>query len=278
MSVYAGADNYPSTTTNPDPGKPATAPSVTDPLEDTQDRTTFLVKRMAAHAEAQHPLEIESTDGTSVKISPVNGLVVFDTMPRFIITTGVTTLTSANIDGGGPAVGSSTYYLYAYWDAGPKFQLSVTVPDQWKLYKSTGTAHALIGIVQTDSAAKWIKHRQSRHRIHYLEPPRVRSPIAAPLGDTIDLSTRLPPEARGVALDVNGITNVSVGSALRPFVAIGPDGIDPLKFRELLLPTGIANSRVNESVEIPLPASRIVSFQTFASTCTLEAYMKSMWW
>ena len=71
MSTVAGADTYPQTTTVPDPFDPATADSVDIPLEDTLNRSTFLLKRMAAHAEAQHPIEIESTNGTSVIISPI---------------------------------------------------------------------------------------------------------------------------------------------------------------------------------------------------------------
>jgi hypothetical protein len=77
---------------------------------------------------------------------------------------------------------------------------------------------------------------------------------------------------------VNGQTNVAVISALKPFVALGPDGFDPVKFRQLLLPNNLALGRVNESVEVPMAASKKVFFSTFSVDETIEMLLQGFWW
>jgi hypothetical protein len=278
MTTYAGANTYPNTTEFPISGQLAKAEDVQRVGQDMADRTTFLLARLSAHAESQCPLEMECLDGDVITIAPVYGVGTFDTMPRYIQTPAKTDITKLAIEGGAAPIGQTTYYLYAFFSGTPKFQLSTTAPDPWKLFKNTSTAYALIGIIQTNAGAKFVKHRQSRHFVRYLEPAQVRSPISAPTGSNVDLATRLPPEARGVKLAVNGQTNVAVISALKPFVALGPDGFDPVKFRQLLLPNNLALGRVNESVEVPMAASKKVFFSTFSVDETIEMLLQGFWW
>jgi hypothetical protein len=280
-TTYAGADNYPATTNTVGMDDPASSATISQTIKDLADRTSFLHKRIAAHAESQCPLEIECTDGLNITISPVYGVVTFDTMPRFIATTTATKLTKKNIDNGAAPLGSATYYIYAAWNGAPLFELSLVAPDVWKLYKSTGTDRALIGIAQTDVSAKFIKHRAGRHYIRYLEPAQVRSPNPAPLGDTVDLTAKLFPEARGVRLGVNGQTTISVISAITPYVAVAPTGTNPLLFRKLILPNNLAFGRVNESVDVPfsaIPGSAKIAYQTDSATSFFEAYLQGVWW
>ncbi len=278
MSTYAGGNTYPATATLPDAGQPASAGGIDAPIKDNLDRTTFLLARLAAHAESQSPLEMSCTDGDNIVISPLFGVVTFDTMPRYLQIPTTTTITKAEIEGAVAPVGSATYYLYAYFNASPKFELSLAQPDAYKLFKSTGTSRALVGIIQTDAGAKFMKHRQGRHFVRYIEPPQIRSPIAAAMPATIDLSSRLPPEARGVRVFVNGQTSISVISAFKPYVAISPESADATKFRQLLLPTGLAFGRVNEPVDIPLDAGRKITIQTDSGTSLIEVLLAGFWW
>lgn len=278
MTVYAGANSYPGTTDLPVPGQLARAEDVQRVGQDMADRTTFLLARLSAHAESQCPLEIECLDGDKITIAPIYGVGTFDTMPRYIQTAVPTNITKLAIEGGAAPIGQTTYYLYAFFSGTPQFQLSRTVPDPWKLFKNTNTAYALIGIIQTDATAKFIKHRQARHFVRYLEPPQALAPSSAPLGATTDLTTRLPPEARVAQLAINGQTSVAVISALKPFVAVGPSGFDPLKFRQLLLPNNLALGRVNETVAVPLASDKKIAYQTFSATEFIEIILNGFGW
>lgn len=285
MDTYAGLDSFPATANLPAKDEPATPESLGDPIKAALDRTAFLLKRMAGHAEAQHPLEIECTDGINIVISPLLGVVGYDTMPRYIETTAPIAITKSVIEGAVAPTGSTTYYLYAYLNGTPQFQLSLVRPDRWKLWKSTNSAFALIGICQTDATAKFAKMRQTRHQVRYLEPPQVRSPIAASLGADVDLAPRLPPEARGVFLAVNADTSVAAVSAIVPYVAVGPFGVDPTKFRKIPLSSNVVHARNSEPVEVPLPievppnpVDKRVRIQTDAGTTTIELLLHGFWW
>lgn len=283
--IYAGQNSYPQTTTLPDPNQPARSSDLGVLGRDLADRATFQLVRMAAHAEAQNPIELECTDGLNITLSPIRGVVSFDTMPRYMDVPTPTLITNANIEGALAPVGSAVYYLYATWAlsgmppvGAPTFELSRTQPDQYKLYKSTGTSHALLGIVQTDASAKWIKMRAGRHRIRYLEPAQIRAPSSSALPSDVPLPSWIPPECRGVVLTVNAQTNISVSSALKPYAALGPKGTDPTRFRQLLLPTGLAFGRETAPVEVPLGANRQITIQTDSSTSTIELFLEGIWW
>lgn len=269
MTTYAGLDTYPADATLPDPNQPAVAPTVSDPEKVVLDRTTFLLKRLAAHAESQSPLGYRCTDGTKIVFEPVFGVVSFDTMPRYMQIATATDITVANLDGGGSLIGNNTYYIYLSWIAGaPKFVISLSPPDPYRLYKDGSTSHALVGVVQTDATAKFMKGVGGRHEFLYLEPPQVQSSKATTTGDTINLSTRLPPIADTAILQVNGVSTVAVIAALRPFVAIGPEGF-PM-WRELVLSTGLVDARVQDTVKIPLLPGKKASILTNSVTSFID--------
>lgn len=281
MTTYAGSNTYPATITVPDPNQPATAATVTSPVEDLANRSTFLLARMSAHAESQAPLKYECTDGDNIVFSPVYAAATYDTQPRYIEIPTATTITKTAIEGGVAPIGSRTYYIYLYWDlvsGMPKFQLSLTVPDVYRVFKSTGTAHLLVGIAQTTAAAKFAKVRAARHQVWLLEPPQVLLPTAAPLGSQFDLTPRLPPIADTVTLGCNALTNISVPGAIQAFAAISPNGINPSDFKRLLLPSGLAGARASEPVDVPLGADKIVKFETNSATTNLEAYLRGYTW
>lgn len=281
MSTYAGSNSYPATITIPDPNQPATAGTVDSPVQDLANRTTFLAARISAHAESQAPLKYECVDGDNIIFQPVYAAATYDTQPRYLEIATPTTITKTAIEGGVPPIGSRTYYIYLYWDLGagaPRFQLSLTVPDAYRVYKSTGPAHLLVGIAQTSAAAKFVKVRGVRHSVWLLEPPQVLPPTAAPLGNQFDLSPRLPLIADTVTLGCNALTNISVPGAIQAFAALSPNGITPSDFKRLLLPSGLAGARASEPVEIPLGADKIVKFETNAATTNLEAYLRGYTW
>lgn len=279
--IISGANTYPSTLNVPANGKPATAPDIDQIASDLADRTTFLLAHAVA---AQQNIRYECLDGDHVVISPIFGVVSFDTMPRYMQTAADTTLTAADIEGGIAPIGSSFYYIYMYWNAGPKFELSLAEPDAYKLYKSTGTDRVLVGIAQTEATAKFSAVRGYGREIRYLVPPKVRNQAPAnPTIETISLAARLPTVAEVCCLGVNGITNAAIGPVFDPFVSVGPAEFDPSTFRKLHLPTGIIYARATADIEVPLghrplilpdPGNdRKISVLTDSSTSAIELYL-----
>jgi hypothetical protein len=279
--IISGANSYPSTLNVPGGGQPATAGELDQIASDLADRTTFLLAHTVA---ALQHVRYECLDGDNIVISPIFGLISFDTMPRYMQTASEATIGAADIEGGIAPIGSSFYYIYMYWSGGPKFELSLAEPDAYRIYKSTGTDRVLVGVAQTEATAKFSFVRGLGREIRYLVPPKVRNLApASPTVETISLAARLPPIAEVCCLSVNGITTASIGPAFEPYVSVGPAEFDPSRFRKLLLPTGIIYARATADIEVPLghrplvlpdPGNdRKISLLTDSTTSEIELYL-----
>lgn len=279
--IISGANNYPPTLNVPAGGQPATAGDVDQIASDLADRTTFLLAHTVA---ALQHIRYECLDGENIAVSPIFGLVSFDTMPRYMQKPTETTIGAADIEGGIAPIGSSFYYIYMYWSGGPKFELSLAEPDAYRLYKSTGTDRVLVGVAQTEATAKFSFVRGLGREVRYLSPPKVRNlGPANPTVETISLAGRLPPIAEVCFLGVNGITTASISPVFEPYVSVGPAEFDPSKFRKLLLPTGIIYARATADVEVPIghrplvlpdPGNdRKIALLTDSTTSQMELYL-----
>ena len=279
--IISGANAYPATLNVPAGGQPATASDIGQIASDLADRTTFLLTHTVA---AQQNIKYECLDGDNIVMSPIFGMVCFDTMPRYMQTSVDTVLTAADIEGGIAPIGSSFYYIYMYWQAGPKFELSLAEPDVYKLYKSTGTDRVLVGIAQTEATAKFSFVRALGREIRYLVPPMIRllGP-ANPTPQTISLAARLPSVAEVCCLGVNGITTASITAPFVPYVSVGPAEFDPSTFRKLYLPTGALYGRTTKDIEVPIghrplilpdPGNdRKITLLTDSATSEMELYL-----
>lgn len=260
--IYAGANVYPGTTVYPDPNAPATAGDLARIAQDMADRTTFELARLRAESS---PLKWECIDGDNIEVAPVFGVVSFDTVPRYMQLPTATIVTAADIEGGVAPIGSAAYFLYMYWAGAPRFELSLAIPDAYRMYKSTGTDRVLVGVAMTDATAKFVQMRGSRRRVHFLRPSAVKAAGAATSIEVIDLASRVPVIADTALVSVNGRQSAATAFA---YVAVGPgdavfDGttwnpVDPKLFRKLDLPPPV-NGRVDTDLEIPLGHRPFVS-------------------
>lgn len=102
------------------------------------------------------PIRIESTNLTDILVYPLSNVLVQESGTWKVLTkSSSTTLTGANVEGGGGYVANTWYYIYVYSLVGvPQFQLSAIPPDGFGLFKGGSFSYKYLGSIRTDPMAK----------------------------------------------------------------------------------------------------------------------------
>lgn len=98
------------------------------------------------------PIRIESTGATTLTVGPIPHAFVQEGGSWIVVSTSVATnLTAADVEGGGGFVGPNWYYIYISSMGGlPIFQISLTPPDGYFLYKIGSFAYKFLGSLRFD--------------------------------------------------------------------------------------------------------------------------------
>lgn len=277
MSLYTGTDQYPLNLNLPDPNTPATAEQLAQVLKDLADRGIYVMRRAGIQSDPSGPVAMDSTDGTSIVVQPLGGVMVTDAVnvPRFIEMPMVNTLTVANLDTqAGNFDGSKNYGVYLYFDTNaglPKFEISAAMPDPTGFFQQGTTTRRFVGGFSTDASAKIRRFSQLRGAV------RLHRTVSLVLAGNqvnaaaIDLTTGkgVPPYARFVSLRVEVISALGNGS-----VTLGPKGSDFAGgdgWRVNMNPN--ANARTTAFIEnVPLSADRKLEYlvNVGATTATID--------
>lgn len=122
-----------------------------------------------------------------------------------------TTVTEADIEGGGGTLGAVArwWYVYAYAGSGIDYQVSQTAPAAGRRCKSGATTHTYLGCFRTTAAGAPLPGRKSNGRWVYRRSAlssnetRVLNTSAAAGATDLDLSALVPPHARLATLSLS---------------------------------------------------------------------------
>lgn len=150
---YVGTPNLSTSITIPVDGDNANAASVNVSATALQDMTTFLLQEYGQIMQSTAPIRVKQVTNTTMTVGPIPLILVQEVGIWKSLTKGTFTVVTVptDVEGGATFQKNRTYYLYAYSDAGViKFQLSLTIPDIFFLYKLGGFTHKFLCSVRSD--------------------------------------------------------------------------------------------------------------------------------
>ena len=211
MITYTGSANLSTTIQIPQDLDNADANSVNLAAKAELDNQVTLLKLYGQIMSSTSPIKIDSTNGTDIIVSPLSNVLVQTLGTWTVLTTSLaTTLTAANIEGGGAFDTNKWYYIYVWSLAGvPQFQLSIIPPDGYGLYKNGSFGYKYLGSIRTDSGGTIYKFHKYNGITLYSE----LHPIGAGASLTrtsLSASSFIPPTARMGKFCI--LVNTSLGS------------------------------------------------------------------
>lgn len=150
MSIpYVGSSSLTTTIQIPQDLDNADAASVNISSKAEIDNQVALLTAYGQLMSSTCPIRVESTGATTLTVAPIPHAFVQEGGSWKVVSTSVTTnLTAADVEGGGGFVGPNWYYIYISSMGGlPIFQISLTPPDGYYLYKNGSFAYKFIGSI-----------------------------------------------------------------------------------------------------------------------------------
>lgn len=165
------------------------------------------------------------------------------------------------------------YFLYGYVDTGViKLELTTTVPDTARVFKSGDTSRVYLGSARSDGAGALFPfravRRASRYRVSATSSGNLQmlSSGSATTFTDVDLSTRVPPTARYVSLRAILVTG-----------AVADDGYIRTKGdttqQELVFGANIANWVFQREFEIETDSAQFVQYKVGDAGSDLDLYV-----
>lgn len=197
MITYTGSPALSTTIQIPQDLDNADANSVNLAAKAELDNQVTLLKLYGQIMSSTSPIKIESTNSTSVIVSPLSNVLVQDAGTWTILTTSLaTTLTSANTEGGGPFDVNKWYYIYVWSLVGvAQFQLSAIPPDGFGLYKNGSFGYKYLGSFRTDVGANILPFRKYNGVTLYSNIYSIGTGISQ-TRTSLSASNYIPPTAR----------------------------------------------------------------------------------
>lgn len=176
-TTYTGSPVLNTSITIPLDGDNANAASVNSGFQSLTNMQNFLLQGYGQAMQSTSPIRIFPPTVSSITIAPIPVITVSEGGTwKTIFTTATATVNATNIEGGGVFAPSTWYYVYAYSVAGVvNWQLSLSVPDQYGLYKNGTFSHKYIGAFKTDGSSFIIPFQKYGEFVNYCTAQSVTS-------------------------------------------------------------------------------------------------------
>lgn len=152
MFTYTGSPILTQSFTLPSDGDLADAASVNVSAMSICDMQSYLLQAYGQVMQSTAPIRIKQVNSTSLTVSPLSLIVVQEigVWKSLFTTTATAVNVPADVEGG-TFLKNRIYYLYVYSLAGvAKFQLSLTPPDVFHIFKQATLTHKFLGSVPSD--------------------------------------------------------------------------------------------------------------------------------
>lgn len=170
--------------------------------------------------------ELSCTGGTassfSITVGPINSVVVMAASSiYYVLASGGATVTQTAIEGGGNLANNTWYYLYGYRSGGGSlaFEISTTVPNTSRRFKTGDTTRRYLGCFRTNSSGAPLAFEASRGRFIYRRSAIVNVNttglrlLVQTTDDVVpvvwDITSRIPPHARCAILRADAMQSGS---------------------------------------------------------------------
>ena len=154
-TTYVGSSNFNQSITIPSDGDLADANSVNVSAKAEIDTQINLFESYGQLMQSTCPIRARRSAVRDVEIDAIPFIAVTEGGTwKTIFTTTSTTVTQANLEGGGTFTPDTWYFIYAYSVAGVcTFQISTTLPDVFLIYKNGTFSHKFICSFRTNSGS-----------------------------------------------------------------------------------------------------------------------------
>lgn len=234
-SQVRGVEGYTDFLIQPSPGDPFTAVSVNNYETGLRSRDYHITHKLADATNSKGHIFAESTNGVSIKVSPVAG-VQFNPVFGGVTTPfyqfdeeGIDVLDNTYLDVPGQFAANTWYYVYVYYFTGgllkpAKFswEVSATPPNVWKTFKAGDTSRKYLFPFRTNGVGVIHPFQKEGFNYKYTTRHGILTAGSGLMDTTVDATSVIPPTSVFglLRLFIDNSANGATGT-----IRIGPDRV-----------------------------------------------------